>query len=169
MKRKIGVGIGTDYTRPGFNSRQGQTFLFSTVSKQVLGPIQPPTQCVPVDYFRLAQGSRQEELALLSPIYLHGIVLSWLSTDNITFVWTGRLESLKSLLTTVRHLVLIQAACVWTFHTNKAFTCVWQPDEHCVWREGTCLWNVNKFTCLLWQRHWNETLSNCDLPSAGLD
>jgi hypothetical protein len=76
--------------RPGFDSRQGTIFIFSTASKQTLGPIQSHIQWVrwahPQGYsgrsvkltthLHLVPRSRMVELYLHSYVRLHGIVLN---------------------------------------------------------------------------------------------
>jgi hypothetical protein len=77
---------------PGLDSRQGLgIFLFTTVSRTALGPIQPPNQRVSevlslgvkqpwceADHSPLASAEIKEcvELYLHSPMRLHGVVVS---------------------------------------------------------------------------------------------
>jgi hypothetical protein len=44
---QVGIATGLRAGRPGFDSRQGKIFLFSTVSRPALGATQPPIQWVP--------------------------------------------------------------------------------------------------------------------------
>jgi hypothetical protein len=87
LRTRIAQSVQPLDGRPGFNSRQGQEiFMYSTVSRPALGPMQPPVQCIPgtlspgvkrpgceVD---LLPPSRMMDLYLHSPIRHHGIVLN---------------------------------------------------------------------------------------------
>jgi hypothetical protein len=85
-----------------FSPGRGKIFLFSTSSRRVLGPTQPPIQWVP-GVTRQERGAyhtppsstavKNGEAILPLPIRLHGIVLNELSTGTTLPITTAKLDA----------------------------------------------------------------------------